>query len=240
MNRTCWILSMLLLGCSGGSGDEDRSAAASDGGGEDSSTAVDDESVPHYWRCECDVNGSGRTALVLTHAAGSPLYADTCDVDDPSRRLEEEGDWYAIARGDMHSCSCERSGDPSECTPCGHATHCEEKKMLEEKGRTIWPPVADGVLWNARCFITENGERGELLLFENDGCSAQPEGPGAYLDWLCTGQFTDGPGDPGFSADRSCECEISLPTSPRPCQTCSGESSCAMRIKGLPWYGEVP
>lgn len=236
------VVTLLALGC-GASPDSASHDDPRDGGASADASTGADESRAHYWRCECDVQGSGRTALVLAHAAGSPLYADTCDVDDPSRRLEEEGDWYALARGDKHSCSCERSEDPSECTPCGHATHCEEKKRYQAMGRAVWPTSVAGVLWEAHCYVTMNGERGELFLYENDACSSRPEGPGEYLDWLCSGRFEEQAFD--FSSKqalegRSCECETTLPANALSCMSCDAESTCGTRVIGQPWYAPAP
>ncbi len=222
-----------LEGCDGGDDVEHASRDA----GDDASLSGTNRDGPHYWRCECDVQGSGTNVLKLTHAAGSPVYADTCDTSDPSERLESEGEYFAAAKGDQYSCECEPTSDKTECSPCGPSTHCETQKTYEEKGLTLWPPMVSGVLWDARCYRIVDGERYESGLREGDACSALPEGPGAFLDWYCNGRLAlNAPLPDGYQ----CECEASLPEQPRSCTTCSEESECGMRAPGEPWYSEVP
>ncbi len=105
---------------------------------------------------------------------------------------------------------------------------------------TRTPPMVSGVLWEARCEVAVSGlpDRTEFPLEFNDACSATPDGPVAFLEWLCNEHQATAQGT--LPMGWRCECEAALPDNAQRCTTCGPQSACSMRSASTLWYGAVP
>ena len=92
-----------------------------------------------------------------------------------------------------------------------------------------------GLLWDFECVEDEGGS---LDLPPSDGCSSQPDGPVEYLEWVANVGLPTASASANFP--NHFECMATLPESPRTCDLCAPDSSCAYTmLQGAPYPGQM-